>query len=109
MKTHEEANCRRHNYLPQQVDDKNTKKNKGKTKRNLDRCGKNHFIGNENSDLGKNDGRGDFKPRTAKKKHPSSLMNKGLRERTEGWTVRVSKEALIENFCSNCQVTNVIS
>ena len=38
-----------------------------------------------------NDDIGDFKSIMAKKSHPSSLTNKGLKEIIKGGTVRVSK------------------
>ena len=68
MKTHEETNSRRHNYLPQQVGDKNTKEKQRENK------GKPRWVWNKPlyckrkpSFREENNGMGNFKPRITKK------------------------------------------
>ena len=72
-----------------QVNNKNTKKqrkNKGKTKS----MWKKPRYGRANDEMC------DFKSRMTKKNHPSSLTNKGLKEITEGKTIRFIE--IINNF-----------
>ena len=67
------------------------KKKKKKTKKNPYRFGRNHFIEKENQDLGKNDEIGDFRLRMTKKLSLIAI-EKGLKGRTKGGTIRVSRE-----------------
>ena len=52
---------------------------------------KNHFIEKENQDLGKNDEIGDFRLRMTKKLSLIAI-EQGLKGRTKGGTIRVSRE-----------------
>lgn len=75
-------------------------KKQWKTSKNIDQYGMNHFIEKEDLDVGKNDGRGDFRLRMPKN-HASLLRKKSLKERIGKGTVRVSREkrASIEVIC----------